>query len=49
MSDPLTQRLNTALVKAIETPAVRRTLEGSGFEVITSTPTEFGATIKSGT
>jgi len=48
MSDPLTQRLNTAFVKAIETPAVRKILESSGFEVITSTPTEFGATIKAG-
>ena len=46
MSDPLTQRLNAAFVKAIETPAVRRTLESSGFEVVTSTSAEFGAAIK---
>jgi tripartite-type tricarboxylate transporter receptor subunit TctC len=46
LSDPLTGRLNTALVKAIETPAVRRTLESSGFEVVTSTSAEFGAVIK---
>jgi tripartite-type tricarboxylate transporter receptor subunit TctC len=47
MSDPLTRRLNAAFVKAIETPAVRGTLESSGFEVVTSTPAEFGAAIKS--
>ncbi len=46
MPDPLTQRLNAAFVKAIETPAVRRTLESSGFEVVTSTSAEFGAVIK---
>ena len=46
MSEPLTQRLNMAFVKVIETPAVRRTLESSGFEVVTSTSAEFGAAIK---
>lgn len=46
MADPLTQRLNMAFVKAIETPAVRRTLESSGFEVVTSTSEEFRAAIK---
>jgi tripartite-type tricarboxylate transporter receptor subunit TctC len=46
LSDPLTERLNTALVKAIETPTVRRTLESSGFEVVTSTSAEFRAVIK---
>ena len=46
MADPLTERLNAAFVKAIETPAVRKILESSGFEVGTSTSAEFGATIK---
>ena len=46
MSDPLTQRLNTAFVKAIEAPPVRKILESSGFEVVTSTSAEFKAVIK---
>jgi tripartite-type tricarboxylate transporter receptor subunit TctC len=46
MADPLTERMNAAFVKAIEAPAVRKTLESSGFEVTTSTSAEFGATIK---
>ena len=46
MSDPLTRQLNAAFVKAIEAPAVRKTLEASGFEVATSTSAEFGAVIK---
>jgi tripartite-type tricarboxylate transporter receptor subunit TctC len=44
--DPLTQRMNAALVQTIETPAVRKTLESSGFEVVTSTSAEFGALIR---
>ncbi len=43
---PLTRQLNAAFVKAIEAPAVRKTLEASGFEVVTSTSAEFGAVIK---
>jgi len=42
---PLVQRLNAVLVEAVETPTVRKTLEGSGFEVVTSTSAEFGNTI----
>jgi tripartite-type tricarboxylate transporter receptor subunit TctC len=48
MSDPLTRQLNAAFVKAIEAPAVRKTLEASGFEVVTSTSAEFAAVIKAG-
>jgi tripartite-type tricarboxylate transporter receptor subunit TctC len=43
---PLTERLNAALVKTIETPSVRKTLEGSGFEVTTGTSAQFGTIIK---
>ena len=46
LSAPLTQRLNAILVQTIETPTVRKTLEGSGFEVVTSTSAEFGNTIR---
>src|SRR4051812_12209624 len=45
LSGPLARRLNAVFVDAVETPSVRKTLEGSGFEVVTSTPAEFGATI----
>lgn len=43
----LAGRINAALVKAITEPAVRRVLEQSGFEVVTGTPEEFAATLKS--
>ncbi|MBX9824068.1 MAG: tripartite tricarboxylate transporter substrate binding protein [Xanthobacteraceae bacterium] len=46
LPEPMTGRLNVALVKTIETPSVRRTLEGSGFEVTTGTSAQFGAIIK---
>ena len=48
IAESLTERLNTAFVKAIETPAVRKTLESSGFEVVTSTSAEFKAAIQAG-
>ena len=38
--------MNAAFVKAIEAPAVRKTLEASGFEVLTGTSAEFGTIIK---
>jgi tripartite-type tricarboxylate transporter receptor subunit TctC len=46
LSAPMTERLNAALVKTIETPSVRKTLEASGFEVTTGTSAQFGAIIK---
>ena len=46
LSAPMTERLNAALVKTIETPSVRKTLEGSGFEVTTGTSAQFGTIIK---
>jgi tripartite-type tricarboxylate transporter receptor subunit TctC len=46
MPDPLTRQINAAFVKAIEAPTVRKTLEASGFEVVTSTSAEFAAAIK---
>jgi len=45
LSGPLAHRLNSVFVEAIETPSVRKTLEGSGFEVVTGTSAEFGTTI----
>jgi tripartite-type tricarboxylate transporter receptor subunit TctC len=41
----LAGRMNAAFVKAITQPSVRRVLEQSGFEVVTSTPEEFAATL----
>jgi tripartite-type tricarboxylate transporter receptor subunit TctC len=38
--------MNAAFVKAITAPTVRRLLEQSGFEVVTSTPEEFATTLK---
>jgi tripartite-type tricarboxylate transporter receptor subunit TctC len=46
LSAPMTERLNAALVKTIETPSVRKTLGASGFEVTTGTSAQFGAIIK---
>jgi tripartite-type tricarboxylate transporter receptor subunit TctC len=42
----LTARMNAALVKAITAPTVRPLLAQSGFEVVTSTPAEFAATLR---
>ncbi len=42
----LAAHMNAAFVKAITAPTVRRLLEQSGFEVVTSTPEEFAATLK---
>ncbi len=44
----LTQRMNAALVKAVNTPNVRKTLADNGFDVTTSTPAEFAGTLKLG-
>jgi tripartite-type tricarboxylate transporter receptor subunit TctC len=46
LSGPLARRLNAVFVEAIETSSVRKTLEGSGFEVVTGTSVEFGNTIR---
>lgn len=46
MRPALAGRINAALVKAITEPTVHRVLEQSGFEVVTSTPEEFAATLK---
>ncbi len=47
MPAPLTQKIHTELVKAINTPSVTKALEKAGFEVITSKSTaEFGIFIK---
>ncbi len=42
----LAGRMNAAIVKAVMEPSVHRVLEQSGFEVVTSTPEEFAATLK---
>ena len=43
----LVQKINAALVTAIRTPSVTKSLEASGFEVVTNTPAEFAVTLKS--
>jgi tripartite-type tricarboxylate transporter receptor subunit TctC len=48
LTDALTQRMNAALVKAVNTPNVRKTLTDNGFDVATSTPAEFASTLKQG-
>jgi tripartite-type tricarboxylate transporter receptor subunit TctC len=48
LGDVLMQRMNAALVKAVNAPNVRRTLEDNGFDVTTSTPMEFAGTLKQG-
>jgi len=45
---PLTQKINAELIRAIKTPEVTKKLEESGFEVITSSPSEFAAILKTG-
>jgi tripartite-type tricarboxylate transporter receptor subunit TctC len=47
MRPALASRMNAALVKAITEPTVHRLLAQSGFEVATTTPEEFAATLKS--
>lgn len=44
----LVQKMHTELVRAIKTPEVTKKLEEAGFEVITTTPAEFTATLKNG-
>jgi len=46
LSEPLTQRINAALIKALNNPAVRKALEANGFEVGTSSPAEFSEIIR---
>jgi tripartite-type tricarboxylate transporter receptor subunit TctC len=46
MSAALVARMNAELVAAIATPKVRKALEDSGFEVVTSTPEEFASVVK---
>ena len=41
LPEPLTQRINVALAKTLDNPAVRKALEANGFEVGTSTPAQF--------
>jgi tripartite-type tricarboxylate transporter receptor subunit TctC len=48
MPEALTQRINAELVKAIKAPTVVKSLQDSGFEVITSTPAEFATILKNG-
>jgi tripartite-type tricarboxylate transporter receptor subunit TctC len=48
LTDALTQRMNAALVKAVNTPNVRKTLTDNGFDVVTSTSAEFASTLKQG-
>jgi tripartite-type tricarboxylate transporter receptor subunit TctC len=48
MAPALTQKINAELIRAIKTPEVTRRLEDSGFEVITSTPADFSATLRAG-
>jgi tripartite-type tricarboxylate transporter receptor subunit TctC len=48
MSEPLQKQISAELVAAIKTPAVTTTLEDNGFEVITATPAEFAAILKTG-
>ena len=48
LTDALTQRMNAALVKAVNTPGARKTLADNGFDVITSTPAEFASILKQG-
>jgi len=39
--------LHTALVKTLQSPDVRKRLEGVGAEAVSTTPEEFGAFIQS--
>jgi tripartite-type tricarboxylate transporter receptor subunit TctC len=44
----LVRRLNAAIVKSVNTPEVRKTLEDSGLNIIASSPEQFADMIKSG-
>jgi tripartite-type tricarboxylate transporter receptor subunit TctC len=46
MSPGLVTRMNTELVAAIAAPKTRTILEGGGFEVVTSTPSEFAGVVQ---
>jgi tripartite-type tricarboxylate transporter receptor subunit TctC len=46
MSDALVTRMNGELVAAISSAKTRKTLEDNGFEVVTSTPAELAAVVK---
>lgn len=46
MPAALTQKINAELVRAIRSPEVVKKLEAGGFEVVTTTPAEFTATLK---
>jgi tripartite-type tricarboxylate transporter receptor subunit TctC len=48
MDPALTTKIHDALVTAIRTPSVTQKLKASGFEVVTDSPEEFAATLKSG-
>lgn len=44
---PIVSRLNSEIIKAANTPAVRERLTGIGFDVVTSTPEDFARYIQS--
>jgi tripartite-type tricarboxylate transporter receptor subunit TctC len=46
MSPGLVARMSTELTAAISAPRTRKTLEASGFEVVTSTPAEFASVVQ---
>ena len=46
MPAALTQKINAELVRAIKLPKVTKRLEDAGFEIVTTTPDEFAATLK---
>jgi tripartite-type tricarboxylate transporter receptor subunit TctC len=48
MPEALVQQINAELVRAIKTPSVMQSLQDGGFEIATSTPTEFAAILKNG-
>jgi tripartite-type tricarboxylate transporter receptor subunit TctC len=43
----IVDKLHTALVKTLQSPDVRKRLEGVGAEAVSTTPEEFGAFIQS--
>ena len=48
MPDALAHKISAELIRAIKTPEVTKKLEDGGFEVVTATPAEFAATLKTG-
>lgn len=48
MPDALTQKIHADFVRAIKTPEVTKKLQDGGFEVITTSPSEFAGTLKAG-